>query len=143
VLSPPPPPTMRILATALCLLALAACTPREYHRAASRPLPPSADALACAAGELARLGYAIHDRDPDSGRLYARRPRPRRDGDRYPRSDWLDIEVTGAGSTRTLTISAATLEGGDSGVAPRFRAPLPQAEADRDAILDACADPRS
>jgi len=134
---------MRILPTALCLLALAACTPREYHRVASRPLPPSADALSCAARELARLGYAIHDRDPDSGRLYARRPRPRLAGDRYPRNDWLDIEVTGAGSTRTLVISAATLEGGDSGVAPRFRAPLPQAEADRDAILDACAGPGS
>ena len=131
---------MRILCATLGLLALAACTPREYHRAATRPLPASAsaDALACAAGELARLGYAIHDRDPDSGRLYARRPRPRREGDRYPRSDWLDIAVTGAGPTRTLVISAATLEGGDSGVAPRFRAPIPQAEADRDAILDAC-----
>ena len=134
---------MRILLAALCLLALAACTPREYHRAASRPLPASADALACAAGELARLGYAIHDREPDSGRLYARRPRPRREGDRYPRSDWLDIQVTGEGTTRTLVISAATLEGGDSGVAPRFRYPLPQAEADRDAILDTCAVPGS
>ena len=133
---------MRILAAALCLLALAACTPREDHRAASRPLPASADALSCAAGELARLGYAIHDRDPDSGRLYARRARPRRDGDRYPHNDWLDVEVTGTGAARTLVVSAATLEGGEGGVAPRFRAPLPQAEADRDAILDACAGPR-
>ena len=132
---------MRILSAAACTLALAACTPREYHRAATRPLPASVDALSCAAGELARLGYAIHDRDPDSGRLYARRPRPRRQGDRYPRSDWLDVEVTGAGPVRTLVVSAATLEGGDGGVAPRFRAPLPQAEADRDAILDACAAP--
>jgi hypothetical protein len=38
-----------------------------------------------------------------------------------------------------VVISAATLEGGDGSVAPRFRYPLPQAEADRDAILDACA----
>jgi hypothetical protein len=133
---------MRILSAALCLLALGACTPREYHRAATRPLPASADALACAAGELARLGYAIHDRDPDSGRLYARRTRPRGEGDRFPRHDWLDVQVTGTGSARTLSISAATLEGGEGGVAPRYRYPLPQGEADRDAILDACAGPR-
>jgi hypothetical protein len=132
---------MRILSAAACTLVLAACTPREYHRAAARPLPPSVDALSCAAGELARLGYAIHDRDPDAGRIYARRPRPRGAGDRYPRSDWLHVEVTGAGAARTLVISAATLEGGDGGVAPRFRDPLPQAESDRDAILDACAAP--
>ena len=130
---------MRILPSALLLLALAACAPREYHRGAARPLPASADALGCAAGELARLGYRIHDRDPDSGRLYARRQRPRAPGDRYPRSDWLDIEVTGSGAARTLSVSAATLEGGDGGVAPRFRAPVPRAEADRDAILAACA----
>lgn len=129
---------MRIL-PALCLLALAACAPRDYHRAAARPLADSADALSCAARELARLGYTIHDRDPDSGRLYARRQRPRAEGDRFPRSDWLDVEVTGSGAARVLSVSAATLEGGDSGVAPRFRAPVPRAEADRDAILDACA----
>jgi hypothetical protein len=52
----------------------------------------------------------------------------------------LDVKVTGAGTARTLVISAATLEGG--GVAPRFRAPLPQAEADRDTMLDACASGR-
>ena len=133
---------MRTLPSALLLLALAACAPREYHRGATRPLPASADdALRCAAGELARLGYAIHDRDPDSGRLYARRPRPRAERDRYPRSDWLDVEVTGSGAARALSVSAATLEGGDGGVAPRFRAPVPRAEADRDAILDVCAGP--
>lgn len=134
---------MRILPPALFLLAVAACAPREYHRAAARPLSASADGLACAARELARLGYTIQDRDPDSRRLYARRARPRLEGDRYGRSDWLDIEVTGAGSARTLLISAATLEGGEGGVAPRFRSPVPQAEADRDAILDACAGPGS
>lgn len=133
---------MRIPPPVLVLLALAACTPPVYHREAVRPIAASADALSCAARELGRLGYAIHDRDPDSGRLYARRGRPGAEGDRYPRSDWLDVEVKGAGTERTLVISAATLEGGGGGVAPRFRAPVPQAEADRDAILDACAAPR-
>jgi hypothetical protein len=130
---------MRIRSIVLALLAISGCTPREYHRAASRPLAPSVDALTCAARELSRLGYVVHDREPDSGRLYAKRQRPRGERDRYPRSDWLDIAVTGAGTARILVVSAATLEGGESGVAPRFRAPIPQAEADRDAILDACA----
>jgi hypothetical protein len=130
---------MRIPPPALCLLLAAACAPAEYHREAQRPVPASVDALACAAREVARMGYVIHDREPDSGRLYAARRRPRAPRDRFPRSDWLDISLTGSGAARTLVISAATLEGGDGGVAPRFRAPLGQAETDRDALLETCA----
>lgn len=130
---------MRFLPAAFCLLLAAACAPPVYHQEAQRPLPASGDALSCAAGELARLGYAIQERDPDSGRIYAKRLRPRGRRDRFDRSDWLDVQVTGSAPARSLVISAATLEGGEGGVAPRFRAPLGQTVTDRDTLLEVCS----
>lgn len=127
------------ISPALALLALAACTPRVYHREAQRPIPAGMDAYTCAATLVARMGYAQRSPDPPAG-FAAARERPQPAGARFSVYDYLVVEVLGdAGGARTLRVGAVTLAGGDNGVFPHFRDPVPQTEADRDAVLAACA----
>jgi hypothetical protein len=120
------------------LLVLAACAPRVYHREVERPVAADADAYTCAVREVARLGY--QPREPHSdGAFIAVRARPQPAGARYSVYDYLTVDVLGDGSARVLRVGAVTLAGGDNGVSPHFRAPVPQTEADRDAVLEACA----
>lgn len=120
------------------LLALAACTPRVYHREVARPVPADVDPYACAAREVRRLGYEVVPVDPPT-QFTSTRARPRPANARYSEYDYLAVDVLGTGTARELRVGAVTLAGGDNGVHPHFRAPLPQTEADRDAVLDACA----
>lgn len=120
------------------LAVLAGCAPRVYHREAARPVRADADPYACALREVARMGYDV---DPVNAptQLTARRARPRPAGAPYPTYDYLAVDVMDAEGGRVLRVGAVTLAGGDGGVRPHFRAPLPGTEADRDAVLDACA----
>lgn len=120
------------------LLALAACTPRVYHREVARPVPADGDPYACAARAVERLGYEVAPVDPPR-QFTSTRARPRPANARYSEYDYLAVDVLGTGAERVLRVGAVTLAGGDNGVHPHFRAPLPQTEADRDAVLDACA----
>jgi hypothetical protein len=120
------------------LLVLAACAPRVYHREVERPVAAEADAYTCAVRQVERLGYQAREPHSD-GAFVAVRPRPQPAGARYPVYDYLAVDVLGAGSARVLRVGAVTLAGGGGGVRPHFRAPLPQTEADRDAVLEACA----
>ncbi|HEX6042427.1 hypothetical protein [Longimicrobium sp.] len=130
---------MKIHPAAASLILLAACAPRVYHREAQRPVAAAADAYACATREARRLGYEL--RSPLPGESFsAARVRPGPADARYPVYDYLVVEILdGEGSAPVLRVGAVTLAGGDGGVRPHFRAPLPATEADRDALLDACA----
>jgi hypothetical protein len=88
--------------------------------------------------QVERLGYRA---DPVNAptQLTATRARPRPEGARLATCDYLAVDVLGTGTARVLRVGAVTLAGGDNGVHPHFRAPAPQTEADRDAVLDACA----
>lgn len=120
------------------LVVLAACTPRVYHREVTRPVPAGGDPYACAVREVEQMGYRV---DPVNAptQLTATRARPRPADARYSEYDYLAVDVLGTGTARELRVGAVTLAGGGNGVHPHFRAPLPQTEADRDAVLDACA----
>lgn len=120
------------------LIVLAGCTPRVYHREVARPVRADADPYACALREVQRMGYDV---DPVNAptQFTATRDRPRPAGARFATYDYLAVDVLEAGGARALRVGAVTLAGGDNGVHPHFRAPLPQTEADRDAVLDACA----
>lgn len=120
------------------LLALAACTPRVYHREAQRAIPADVDAYACALRQVQRLGYEVVPVNAPT-QLTATRARPRPAAARYSEYDYLAVDVLGTGAERVLRVGAVTLAGGDNGVHPHFRAPVPRTEADRDAVLDACA----
>lgn len=124
--------------TASVLLVLAGCAPQVHHREVARPVRADADPYACAVRTVERLGYTV---DPVNAptQLTARRTRPRLPDARYPEHDYLAVDVLDADGARMLRVGAVTLAGGDNGVRPHFRAPLPQTEADRDAVLDACA----
>jgi hypothetical protein len=119
----------------MALLALAACAPRVHHREAQRPA--GADAYACAAREVERMGYRLSIVEPGES-FTATRPRAQPADARYPVYDYLAVEVL-HGVPRMLRVGAVTLAGGGGGVAPHFRAPLPRTEEDRDAVLDVCA----
>jgi hypothetical protein len=129
-----------ILPVLTILLVLAGCTPRVYHREAQRPVAAGAAAYACAVRETERLGYEVRDVNPGS-EFAAVRERPQPEGARYGVYDYLAVDVLGEGDARVLRVGAVTLAGGGGGVHPHFRAPHPQTEADRDTVLDACADP--
>jgi hypothetical protein len=120
------------------LLLLAGCAPRVYHREVQRPVATGAAAYACAVRETERLGYEVRDVNPGS-EFAAVRERPQPEGARYGVYDYLAVDVKGEATARVLRIGAVTLAGGGGGVHPHFRAPHPQTEADRDAVLDACA----
>jgi hypothetical protein len=121
------------------LLAIAGCTPANHHREAERPVPVAADAYACAQREVRRMGYEPHDIDPGTS-FTAERERPQPPGARFSLYDYLSVEVRGnPGAPRTLRVGAVTRGGGDNGVAPHFRPPVAQTEADRDSVLRACA----
>ena len=120
------------------LLVLAGCTPRVYHREMARPISADADAYGCTVRQVERLGYDVREVDPPT-EFAAVRARPQPADARYPVYDYLAGDVLGEGAARVLRIGAVTLAGGGGGVHPHFRAPLPQTEADRDAVLDACA----
>ena len=120
------------------LLVLAACAPRVHHREVARPVPAGGDPYACAVGQVERMGYDVDPVNPPT-QLTAKRARPRPADARYSEYDYLAVDVLGTGAERVLRVGAVTLAGGDNGVHPHFRAPLPQTEADRDAVLAACA----
>jgi hypothetical protein len=120
------------------LLVLAGCTPRVYHREVQRPVADHGDAFRCSLRQVEAMGYRVHDPDPDAG-FTAVRPRPQPEGARYPVSDYLAVDLLEEGGTPVLRVGAVTLAGGGGGVHPHFRDPLPRTEADRDAVLQACA----
>lgn len=125
-------------AAALPIL-LAACAPRVYHREAQRPVSAGAEAYTCATREARRLGYELRSPLPGEG-FSAARARPQPADARYPVYDYLVVEILDdEGPVPVLRVGAVTLAGGDGGVRPHFRAPLPRTEADRDAVLNACA----
>lgn len=130
---------MRRILAGPALVALAACTPRVYHREAQRPVPSAMDAYRCAAVQAERMGYELRDWDPGVS-FAAARARPQPADARYPVYDYLVMELLDDGrGGSSLRVGAVTLAGGGGGVAPHFRAPLPKTEADRDGVLDACA----
>ena len=128
-----------VLRAAALPILLAACAPRVYHREAQRPVSAGAEAYACAMREARRLGYELRSPLPGEG-FSAARARPRPADARYPVYDYLVVEILDdEGPAPVLRVGAVTLAGGDGGVRPHFRAPLPRTEADRDVLLDACA----
>jgi hypothetical protein len=120
------------------LLVLAGCTPRVYHREVARPVPAGGDPYACAVEQVQRLGYEVVPVNAPT-QFTSTRARPRPADARYSEYDYLAVDVLGTGAERVLRVGAVTVAGGGNGVHPHFRAPLPQTEADRDAVLDACA----
>ncbi|MDB4951892.1 MAG: hypothetical protein JWM27_4541 [Gemmatimonadetes bacterium] len=130
-------PIRRVPLLLACALA-AGCTPRDYHRDAQRPVAADRDALKCSAERLRGLGYTVRENEPTEHELWAKRLIVRERGARYDRFDSIQLRLRGGGAARTLLASAATLEGGEGGVAPRWRAPSPRAVADADAVLAAC-----
>ncbi|HYW14346.1 MAG TPA: hypothetical protein VE871_20430 [Longimicrobium sp.] len=120
------------------VLVLAGCTPAVHHREVARPVPLDGDPYACAVREVERMGYRV---DPVNAptQLTATRARPQADGARYATYDYLAVDVLGTGTARVLRVGAVTLAGGNDGVHPHFRPPVARTEADRDAVLDACA----
>lgn len=120
------------------LIVLAGCVPPVHHREVARPVPADGDPYACAVREVERLGYHV---DPVNAptQFTAVRARPRPEDAPYSTYDYLAVDVLGSETTRMLRVGAVTLAGGDNGVHPHFRPPVLQTEADRDAVLDACA----